>query len=38
MWGAFLSNKGEVLMPEDHVKTDVGERIEMANIINWKFI
>ena len=38
MWGAFFSNKGEVIMPKDHVITDVGERIKMANISNWKFI
>ena len=38
MWGALFSGKGEVIMPKDHLKTDVGERIEMANITNWKFI
>ena len=38
MWGAFFSNKGEVIMPKDHVKTDVGERVKMANISNWRFI
>ena len=38
MWGAFLSNKGEVVMPKDHIHTDVGQRIKMANISNWKFL
>ena len=38
MWGAFLSNKGEVVMPKDHINTDVGQRIKMANISNWKFL
>ena len=38
MWGAFFSNKGEVVMPMDHVNTDVGKRIKMTNISNWKFI
>ena len=38
MWGAFFSNKGEVVMPMDHVNTDVGKRIKMTHISNWKFI
>ena len=38
MWGALLSNKGEVIMPKDYALTDVGERINMTNIPNWKFI
>ena len=38
MWGAFFANKGEVVMPMDHVNTDVGNRIKMANISGWKFI
>ena len=38
MWSALFSNKGEVIMPEDHVKTELGRKIQMANIPNWKFI
>ena len=38
MWGALFSNKGEVLMPQDHVKTDVGRNIQKAQMPNWKFI
>ena len=39
MWGALLStNGGEVVMPKDYALTDVGERINMTNIPNWRFI
>ena len=38
MWGALLSNQGEVAMPQDHVKTDVGRNIQKAQMPYWKFI
>ena len=38
MWSALFSRKGEVVMPEDHVKTELGRKIQMAQIPNWKFI
>ena len=38
MWSALFSRKGEVDMPEDHVKTELGRKIQMAQIPNWKFI
>ena len=38
MWSALFSRKGEVVMPEDHVKTELGRKIQMAKIPNWNFI
>ena len=38
MWGAFFSNKGEVIMPKSHLRTEVGKKIKIAKILNWKFI
>ena len=43
MWGALFSqannnHKGEVLMPQDYIFTDIGFRINMTEIPKWRFI
>ena len=34
MWGALLSNKGEVVMSQDHVKTEVGRNIQKGTLVS----
>ena len=42
MWGALWANRGETIMSEDFIKTDIGTRINEAvkkyNISNWTFL
>ena len=42
MWGALLANRGETIMSEDFIKTDIGTRINEAmkkyNMSNWTFL
>ena len=42
MWGALLANRGETIMSQDFIKTDVGTKINEAmktyNMSNWTFI
>ena len=38
MWGALLAGKGEVTLPKDITKTDVGMAMRRAKISTWVFL
>ena len=38
MWGALLAGYGDVTLPKDIVKTDVGTAMRRAKIPTWTFL
>ena len=42
MWGSLLANKGETIMSNDFIKTDVGAQMKKAlavdNMTKWTFL